>query len=423
MAEPIPAIQLVDGPLEEARQLSRGSRIDGRFRMKSFLKNLIASFVGCILALCMLEIFLISYNPIESTVKGNKIILPISRTYITKNHNIAKLDKVITHTKNSLGFRGEDPPHEFYQHLTIISVGGSTTECKYLSDGNTWTDILEKNLANDFDFLWVNNAGLDGHSTFGHMILMEDYILHLKPKILLFLVGVNDMGRSDIGHFELQHIRNKIDLNSIRGFIKSASSYSETFALILNIYRYYRAETVGLSHREIDLKKLEMMESQKVAESLTTEEMNNYIKNYEMRLSGIIDIAKKNGIEPVFITQPALFGSGVDDITGVDLERIRVGSIDGQLSWNILERYNEVTRKIGQKENVSVIDLAKDLPKSSKYFYDFFHFTNEGAKQVGDVIYNHLSPHLKVAYKEYVHQKASIRRRGTPITSPFRSAS
>lgn len=46
----------------------------------------------------------------------------------------------------------------------------------------------------NFKDLWINNAGLDGQSTFGHIFLMKDYIKKLKPKVVLFLVGSNDRG-------------------------------------------------------------------------------------------------------------------------------------------------------------------------------------------------------------------------------------
>ncbi len=77
-------------------------------------------------------------------------------------------------------------------------MGGSTTECFYLSDDKTWQFNLEQKLKLKFKNIWINNAGLDGHSTFGHQILLDDYLIKIKPKIILFLVGVNDVGREDL---------------------------------------------------------------------------------------------------------------------------------------------------------------------------------------------------------------------------------
>ena len=86
------------------------------------------------------------------------------------------------HTKNSLGFRGAPPPRDFPDYLTIITIGGSTTECFYLSDGRTWPDLLGQNLSREFNRVWVNNAGLDGATTYRHLILMEDYVVTLAAQ-------------------------------------------------------------------------------------------------------------------------------------------------------------------------------------------------------------------------------------------------
>ena len=368
--------------------------------MKKVLKNLIALLIGCLGAVLLLEVILRFYNPLQSTVKGYRIVLTANKQYVTENRTIRKLDLTIVHTKNSLGFRGDEPPQEFSNYLTLVTIGGSTTECKYLSDGKTWTDILGQNLKKDFDRVWINNAGLDGHSTFGHTVLMEDYISKLKPKLALFLVGVNDVGRDDLGHFELQHIKGRIDAQSIRGLVKSMSSYSETFALLLNLYRYHRALTTGLSHQEVDLTKLEMAPA---TASNFRESPGSYknLKSYETRLVRLINLTRENKIDPVLITQPALYGGGIDDVTGIDLGRIKKDNTDGKASWDLLELYNEVTRRVGQKENVLVVDLARELPKSSWHFYDFLHFTNEGSTKVGDIVYSNLSHYLKRKYREY----------------------
>ena len=46
--------------------------------------------------------------------------------------------------------------------------------------------------------MWINNAGLDGATTYRHLILMEDYLIKLRPKVVLFLVGINDVGAGDL---------------------------------------------------------------------------------------------------------------------------------------------------------------------------------------------------------------------------------
>jgi hypothetical protein len=64
----------------------------------------------------------------------------------------------------------------------------------------------------------------------------------------------------------------------------------------------------------------------------------------------------------------------------------------------VVEIYNDITRQVGEEENLLVIELARKMPKSSKYFYDLMHYTNEGAAKVADIIYQDLAPYLRQKY-------------------------
>ena len=50
------------------------------------------------------------YNPLGFRIKGDKIILPINKKEIIHHeHGLGKLDRVVVHQSNSLGFRGLSP--------------------------------------------------------------------------------------------------------------------------------------------------------------------------------------------------------------------------------------------------------------------------------------------------------------------------
>ena len=119
------------------------------------------------------------------------------------------------------------------------------------------------------------------------------------------------------------------------------------------------------------------------------------MKSFKERLLNIIELTQSNRIKLILITQPALYGDAVDDITKVylgDLERNN--GINGRIQWNILELYNDITRLVGLEENILVIDLAKKMPKSSRYFYDWHHFTNEGCEKVAEIISEEMTDYL-----------------------------
>jgi hypothetical protein len=122
---------------------------------------------GVALAAFVAEVALRVMAPLQLRLRGTEIVLPVNT--VTKGHNLnpTRLESEITVRRNSLGFRGPDPPADFARHLTLVAVGGSTTEDLFLTDGRTWTDLLAARLAGELRDTWLDNAGLDGHSTFG----------------------------------------------------------------------------------------------------------------------------------------------------------------------------------------------------------------------------------------------------------------
>jgi len=46
--------------------------------------------------------------------------LPANQKYIFRNELNPKVDATIYHTKNALGFRGEMPPGDYDEYLTVL---------------------------------------------------------------------------------------------------------------------------------------------------------------------------------------------------------------------------------------------------------------------------------------------------------------
>jgi lysophospholipase L1-like esterase len=377
-----------------------------RFRARSFFKNILALLLGLMVALVLLEGLIRTFEPIEFQVRGHKLKLPVNRKYIVKHHGIPNLDQVIYHSTNRLGFRGENPPRNFADYLTIIAVGGSTTNCLYISDGKTWVDLLGKKLEKSFPKFWVNNAGLDGQTTNGHLVLMADIIVELKPKVVLFLVGANDQSYEENKIRDNTFLRKPI--NSIDKFTGNLLEKSEIYCYIENFYRYGKARNLGMRHCFVDLTKIGHRDvTEEQAAAAKEEHRRKYLKGYADRLRKLIEISRQNGIEPIFMTQPYLLGDGIDDVSGVNLATVVVRSYNGKVAWEILELYNDTLRRICRENQVFVIDLAREMPKSHKFFYDYFHYNNEGAALIAEIIYKHLDPFLKSKYPFMMSRQAA----------------
>jgi lysophospholipase L1-like esterase len=374
-------------------------------RTRALGKNVLALALGVVLAVVVLEGLIRVFEPIEFRVRGNKLQLPVNRKWVVKAPGVPGLDPVIDHRTNWLGFRGENPPKNFADYLTILTVGGSTIHCRNISEGKTWTDLLGKKLKQNFPQLWINNAGIDGQTTFGHLILMEDVIVPLKPKVVLFLVGANDQRCEASNKHDLRFLK-KMDDSSLGRFIDSLLARSEVYHYGINLIRYYKARKWGLLHRPVDLAKARHREvPEQQIEAAKEEQRQKYLKPYAQRLTQLIDLARENHIVPVLITQPYLLGQGRDDRTGADLATVEDmgASGNGKLGWAILELYNDVVRQVGHDQGVFTIDLAREMPKSSRNFYDYYHYTNAGSAEIADIIYRHLNPFLQQKAPAFFH--------------------
>jgi lysophospholipase L1-like esterase len=380
-------------------------------RLSNVGKNLLILLISLTLVLGLCELILRVYNPLGFRIKGNKIILPINKKEIIHHApGLGKLDPVVVQQRNSLGFRGPEPPADFARDLTIVTVGGSTTECFDLAEDKTWPHDLSVNLQRRFQPLWLNNAGLSGNSTFGHAILMQDYLVKLQPKVVIFLVGINDLGIR--GERDFDERIHEVNFRSLERFLASAAVHSELAAAALNLYRYYFPKSTMINNQndpqETDLKKLPHFEvSPEQLVALIKEHRDHYLGPYKRRLEKLITMCQAHHILPVLVTQPVLYGDVTDPATGVNLAHKFVAKdMDGATAWDILELYNDVTRKVGREQGVLVIDLAREMPKNSKYYFDLMHYTNAGAARVADIIAAHLTPVLAQKFPQYYQGSA-----------------
>ena len=78
---------------------------------------------------------------------------------------------------------------------------------------------------------------------------------------------------------------------------------------------------------------------------------DHYLRPYKARLEKLITICREHNILPVLLTQPVLYGEGVDEASGVDLgHRFVAKDMDGATAWQVLELYNDVTREVGREQ-------------------------------------------------------------------------
>jgi hypothetical protein len=73
-----------------------------------------------------------------------------------------------------------------------------------------------------------------------------------------------------------------------------------------------------------------------------------------------------------------------------------------------------VTRRVGAEEHLLVIDEAREMPKSSRDYYDVMHFSNAGAKVFADIAARHLSPYLAEKFSKFAKAPAAAQTAAAP---------
>jgi hypothetical protein len=93
----------------------------------------------------------------------------------------------VLYRRDKHGLRGS---HETVSEIELVTVGGSTTDQRYITEGQTWQDVLRT-----LTGVRVANAGVDGMTSFGHLLAVSEWlheIPNFSPKSYLHYVGVND---------------------------------------------------------------------------------------------------------------------------------------------------------------------------------------------------------------------------------------
>lgn len=352
--------------------------------MKKTVKNILALCVGLGIALVLAEIVLHIYNPFKSRVRGNEIVLPANVKYEFKDVKIAGLDAHIVHQKNSMGFRGPELPKD-PKTVRIFCVGGSTTECFYLGDGKDWPALLMKKLNSAGINAWVNNAGLDGHSTFGHIILLRDHLLKFKPDYVVFLIGCNDVAADGLNLYENYHLNNK------KRFLENF----ELFNLYLSWKRSRDASKMGMGHKPVDFKTWPVADTAGWENKFETEKKKLQLRKYENRIAELIQLCVKAGATPVFVSQPSMLNDATDPVSKRYLGNLLFEYNCALVYQNKLKAYNNELALYCSGDGIqsyrmqryTFIDAAKEMTSSSENFYDFFHYTNQGAEAMANIIF------------------------------------
>lgn len=273
----------------------------------------------------------------------------------------------IAYLRDKYGLRGV---HEPLPTIDIVAVGGSTTDQRYITEGETWQDVMRA--AGNFR---VANAGIDGMTSSGHLIAIEEWLHRipaLAPRAYLHFIGVNDasVSRADRANYD--------GSGATGSWLRKLANRS-AFAKALRRLRSPEAATLNIGHLRIEADG----EGPFVKVADDGDASEQYVREtYGPNLRRLIEMHRRRGETTILVSQPAnpQLVRWNDEGTFVSTQ------ISGQGKWALrLRAINAATQVVCQAypDHCRFIDLAGQVRFMPGDFYDRAHCTPAGARRIG----------------------------------------
>lgn len=318
----------------------------------------------------------------------------VARMNVLRNHQATydvrhiygEQAKPIRYTRDQFGLRGSctDP-----KAINILTLGGSTTDQVYIADGQTWQDVLQQriNATGPAAPVCIANAGVDGHTTFGHIAAMQKWfplVPGLEPQYYLLYIGINDAAlRTAKGGFD-----ESAQASGFVGRIKqSIKSNSALFALVRRSLQTSASDApVFAAHKLIYPNDADYTSTASAPDIQTLVQHSSAA--FAQRLTALLHAIEQRGGKPICVSQPSIiykkFADGWRGIPNVfALDGRKFNGLDYRASIHSL---NNVMATECKRSGGHYIDLESQAFDVSDY-YDGVHLSPPGAAKVGSYLF------------------------------------
>ena len=326
----------------------------------------------------------------------NKSVVISNKSFVTKVNNLYRSNSdYIKYSRDQYGLRGK---YDSIENINIITIGGSTTDQRYITDSLTFQRILQKEFSNSGRNISIANAGIDGQSTIGHLNNFHwwfPYINGLRADYFLFFIGINDYHlfnskMKNTLHADLVNIKNSY---SKKNKFKYYFSKNIIYQLLGLTDAFYYSKKEGLTHGTHKPVKV----SSKTVEKGNILDYETLMKedliDYKARLFKLIHEVKKLGGQAIFVTQSRkIYKLNNGKIIGVPkFGKYKDIEINGVDYFHIMQLMHNSVKEVAKQTKAIFIDLDSELAFDyEKDFYDDMHNTPLGSEKIGKYLYEKL---------------------------------
>ena len=349
------------------------------------LKVVIVNVLLLLIGIVLLEIIFGGWLSASRLNKLN-LIRDVDLTYDVGDLYQAD-NKQIRYKRDSYGLRGN---YGTPGQIDILTVGGSTTDQRFITEGATWQEVMQREFAAHGKTVRVANAGVDGQSTYGHIKDFDwwfPYIPNLKVRHFLFYIGNNDFHKEGNNEYDDLYDRPTSTYGRVKEQFKERSVFYHWYRTLKGISAA-RSSKVG--HRSVNFQQQQWVEAPRVTNH--RELIERRLPGYEQRLKALDDRVRQFGGLPIYVTQPTRRCKKLNGKTvGVaETETFEGIEIDGVDSCIMMQMLNNQTMEFCRKVGGICVDLASELEFEDGDFYDYYHNTPGGAEKIGVYLYQKL---------------------------------
>jgi len=252
--------------------------------------------------------------------------------------------------------------------IRIAFLGGSTTAWGD-SQGRGWPDRVREKLQSRFGSrVDVLNLAREWYSSKHTLIQYLGSVRHLKPTHLVVMHSLNDLlYNADFSYLSAGPFRS--DYGHFAGVEAEALRRS---GVLGNLFRKLRAGWYHKPRKEVHQSEFPGL--------------NSFTNNLEL----LIRNATADGVKIILMTEPTILAPGVEDSN--DFYMVHFEAVGPHEQWGIdtaikgMIAYNDAVRVIGSKQNVNLIDLDAEIPKTKASFSDEVHFKDPTFEIAGEVV-------------------------------------
>lgn len=337
-----------------------------------------ASFVGLLLAEAILEIRF----PVPVMESLYHLRTPFdARTFRPDPDVMPGVSGPSRYRINSLGVRGDEPA--LTGRYRVLCIGGSTTECLYLDQAETWPHLVQEELrvAAGEERGWVGNAGFSGYATPEHLEFLRHSGLVPKMDCAVFLVGFNDFARAlkeSPPPAPFFHARMKIKPRLLTSNLSNlVSATAQAVRHRMTAASIEVEDPVGRNYVERRRRRLQADVSDDVPALAAAAD------EFEQRLEEIVSESRERGLQVLLVTQPVLWGAALSPAE-IDLlwmgERKDGSFVSPAALRREIDRFAERVEAVAARRGVQLVDLG-EMSGDPRYFYDDCHFNEVGAAE------------------------------------------